>query len=97
MISLPYYEGSIVSVFEPDVDESVIAAQVVIVLPLLSSISKFLVPQRRSKGDAAVSTASVGITNSEVAVEPSVTVMELGLKVIVLTVVVGQGLVTVRV
>ena len=74
-----------------------IAAQVVIALPLLSSIAKFLEPQSRVKGAAAVSTASEGITNSEVAVEPSSTVIEVGLNVIELTVVVGQGFETVRV
>ena len=67
---------------EPDVDESAIVAQVVIALPPLSSIAKFLLPQRRVRGDAAVSTASEGITKSDVAVEPSVTVIELGLNVI---------------
>ena len=74
-----------------------IAAQVVIALPLLSSIAKFLVPQRRSRGELAVSTASVGMTNSLVAVLPSVTAIEVGLNVIWLTVVVGQGFATVRV
>ena len=44
-----------------------------------------------------MSTPSLGITNSEVAFDPSVTDIEVGLKVIVDTVVVGQGLVTVRV
>ena len=41
-----------------------------------------------------VSTASVGTVNSEVAVEPSVTEIELGLKVIEPNEVVLQGLVT---
>ena len=87
-----------VRVLDPEVtDESVIAAHVVIALPLLSSIAKFLVPQRSARGELAVSTASVGTTNSEVAVAPSVTVIDDGLKVIVLTVVVGQGFATVRV
>jgi hypothetical protein len=49
------------------------------------------------KGAAVVSTPSPGITNSEVAVYPSVTDIEVGLKVIVDTVVVWQGSVTVRV
>ena len=44
-----------------------------------------------------MSTPSPGITNSEVAVNPSITVIEVGLNVIVDTVVVRQGLVTVRV
>lgn len=48
------------------------------------------------RGAAAVSTASPGTVNSAVAVEPSVTVIEVGSKVIVLTVVVGHGFVTVR-
>ena len=38
-MSLPYYEGSIVRVLEPSVEESVIAAQVVMTLLLLSLIS----------------------------------------------------------
>lgn len=96
-MSLPYYDGSIVRVIEPEVEESVIAAQVEMVLPPLSSMTKVRAPQRSDKGAAAVSTASAGITNSDVAVEPSSTVIELGLKVIVLTVVVGHGLATVRV
>ena len=97
MISLPYYEGSIVRVIEPEVEESVIAAHVEMVLPPLSSMTKVLAPQRRVKGELAVSTASAGITNSDVAVEPSVTVMEVGSKVIWLTEVVGHGLATVSV
>ena len=44
-----------------------------------------------------MSTPSMGITNSEVAVYPLVTEIEVGLKVIEDTVVVWQGLVTVRV
>ena len=95
-MSLPYYDGSIVRVIEPEVEESVIAAHVEMVLPPLSSMTKVRAPQRSVKGAAAVSTASAGITNSDVAVEPSVTVMELGEKVIVLTVVDGHGLATVR-
>ena len=82
MISLPYCEGSIVRVIEPEVEESVIAAQVVMVLSLLSLMTKVLAPQRSVKGEEAVSTASAGITNSDVAVAPSVTVIELGEKVI---------------
>ena len=97
MISLPNFEVSIVWVVEPEVEVFVIAAQVVLVLPLLSSMAKVLAPQRSAKGASAVSTASAGITNSDVAIEPSVTVIELGEKVIVLTVVVGHGLATVRV
>ena len=38
VISLPYCYGSIVRVFEPEVEESVIAAQVVTTLALLSVI-----------------------------------------------------------
>lgn len=53
-------------------------------------------PQRPVRGAAAVSTASPGTVNSAVAVDPSVTVMEVGSKVMVLTVVVGQGFVTVK-
>ena len=67
------------------------------VLPLLSPMTKAPAPQRSAKGASAVPTASAGIKNSVVSVEPSVTVVELGEKVIVLTVVVGHGLVTVRV
>lgn len=44
-----------------------------------------------------MSTPSPGITNSEVAVAPAVTDIDVGLKVIEDTVVVGQGLVTVKV
>ena len=74
-----------------------IAAHVEMVLPPLSSMTKVLAPHRRVKGELAVSTASAGITNSDVAVEPSVTVMEVGSKVIWLTEVVGHGLATVSV
>ena len=89
---------SIVWVVEPEVEVFVIATQVVLVLPLLSSMRKVPAPQRSAKGASAVSTASVGTTNAGVAVAPSVTAMELGEKVIGLTVVVGRhGLVTVRV
>ena len=56
-----------------------------------------MLPQRPVRGEAAVSTPSVGITNSEVAVEPFVTVIEVGLKVMDETVVDGHGLLTVRV
>ena len=95
-MSLPYYDGSIVRVIEPEVEESVIAAHVEMVLPPLSSMTKVRAPQRSVNGAAAVSTASAGITNSDVAVEPSVTAIELEEKAVVLTVVVGRGLVTVR-
>ena len=88
---------SIVWVVEPEVEVFVIAAQVVLVLPLLSSMAKVLAPQRSAKGASAVSTASAGTTSSDVAVVRSVAVTELGEKVTVLTVVVEHGLVTVRV
>lgn len=98
VITEGYLSVSIVNVFEPDVTlESVMVAQVVMLLPLESSIAKFREPHRSLRGDAAVSTASVGITNSEVAVLPSVTVIDVGLNVIWLTVVEVQGFATVRV
>ena len=74
-----------------------IVAQVVMVLPLLSPMTKAPAPQRSAKGASAVPTASAGIKNLDVAVEPSVTAIELEEKAIVLTVVVGRELVTVRV
>ena len=88
---------SIVWVVEPEVEVFVIAAQVVLVLPLLSSMAKVLAPQRSAKGASAVSTASAGTTSSDVAVVRSVAVTELGESAVVLTVVVEHGLVTVRV
>ena len=66
------------------------------VLPLLSPMTKALAPQRSAKGASAVPTASAEIKNSVVSVEQSVTVVELREKMIVLPVVVGHGLVTVR-
>ena len=67
---------------EPAVEESVMAAQVVMVVPLALVMTYVLVPQSPVRGEAAVSTASAGMTNSEVAVLPLVTVMDVGLKVI---------------
>ena len=52
-------------------------------------------PQRYLSGKAESSTPSEGITNSDVAVEPSVTVIEDGLKVMAAIVVVGHGFETV--
>lgn len=88
---------SIVSVIEPLVEESVMAAQVVSTLPPLSSTVIVLAPHRSLRGAAAVSTASPGITKSDVAVAPSVTVIEVGLKTADETVVDGHGLATVKV
>lgn len=53
-------------------------------------------PQRPVRGDAAVSTVSPGTVNSEVAVEPSLTVMELGLNVMLEIVALGHGSLTVK-
>ena len=88
---------SIVSVIEPEVEESVMAAQVVISVPVSSSTVMVLAPHRSLRGDEAVSTASPGITKSDVAVEPSVTAIEDGLKVAYETLVVGHGFTTVKV
>ena len=89
---------SIVSVLEPVVTvESVIAAHVVIALAPLSSMAKLRVPHKSVNGADAVSTASDGTTNSAVAVKPSVTEIEVGLKVIWLTAVLVHGFPTVRV
>ena len=74
--------------------ESMIVAQLLIAVPsALSAIAYTLVPQR-SERLLAVSTPSPGISNSAVAVEPSATVIVVGLKTIVEIVVVLQGLLT---
>ena len=92
----PYWFVSIVSVIEPVVAESVMAAHVVMVVPEALVIAKLLEPPSSVRGEASTSTASVGMTNSDVAVLPSVTEREVGLKVIALMVVAEHGLLTVR-
>ena len=75
------------------VEDCWILAQVVIVLP--PSFTVYVLVPQRPVMPLAVSTESVGIANSALAVLPSVTVIELGEKEIFVIVAARQGFVIV--